>query len=126
MADIMVKDNIQQQREFVLEQLDQCDLDSAKKMVYTNLLNHAAIGTNGLSPEDKLQNTTESLFQLVCLNLLKVVREHNEKKQPVKTKNEKIIDMVIACRWPITIALCVISFLLSQQGQLSQVIDKLL
>lgn len=116
--------HVRDQRDFVLAELEKTNIENDKKLVYTNLLNHTALGCNGLTKDEKLQNATESIFQLVSLELLKVIRESRFKK--ADASKASIIAACVTCKWPITIALCVIAFLLSQQGELANILSRLL
>ena len=58
--------------------IDSSSLPEATKLLYRQIADKAAEGTNGLSKEDKLQNVSETCFSLTELNITRDCKSKEE------------------------------------------------
>lgn len=56
-------------RESLILLIDNSSLPDTTKLLYRQIANHAADGTNGLTEKEKLQNVSETCFSLTELNI---------------------------------------------------------
>ena len=100
----MIKDKIKSQTTACLSAIDQSKhLDESDKMLFRDLINEAANGTNGLDKEEKLQNVSETVFSLVMLKIL------DKCASPEEHKRYSLYRMISECKW----AICVLGGILS-------------
>ena len=100
----MMQDKIKSQRNACLSEIDNSkSLDENDKILFRDLINNAADGTNGLNQEEKLQNVSETVFSLVMLRIL------DKCSLPKEDKRYSLYKMVTECKW----AICVLGGILS-------------
>lgn len=56
-------------RQSLISLIDNSSLPDTTKLLYRQIANHAADGTNGLTEKEKLQNVSETCFSLTELNI---------------------------------------------------------
>ena len=116
----MMKDKIITQKDSVLESIDKCkNLQPTEKLFYKDLLESSCECTNGLTPEEKLQKTTESVFFLTTLVILARCT------QP-PTIRENLYHTIRDCKWAICIITGILATLLLFRPELSCLISKLI
>lgn len=70
----------------VIKKLQDSDLDEIEKAYLIDLNNHAAEGTNGLTPEQKLQNVSETVSALAELDTYGIIDRHTAAKRDKEIK----------------------------------------
>jgi len=73
-----MRSEYEHRRESLIKTIDDSSLSDQIKLLYRQIADKAAEGTNGLSKEDKLQNVSETCFSLTELN---ITRDCNSKKE---------------------------------------------
>lgn len=116
----MMQDKIKSNRNAVLSAIDSSThIDENDKILFRDLINNAADGTNGLSQDEKLQNVSETVFSLVMLKILDKCSEPNENKK------YSLYRMVTECKWAICVLGGIISAALILRPELSSLISTL-
>ena len=112
----MFKPKIQTQLESTLSKIDNSKkLEETDKVLYRDLIQTCAENTNGVTAEEKLQNTTETVFtivQLLILNKLDVSRH-------------SIWGVIRECKWQIVIIVAILSLVLIFRPELASLITSL-
>ena len=83
---------------------------------YLAILAQSANGTNGLTPEEKLQACAENLFNLTYLFI-------RDKLDAPRSRLSLIRDIAIACRWQITIVALGVCAVLAFRPQIAALIE---
>lgn len=113
----MLQDKIKSNRNAVLSAIDSSShIDENDKILFRDLINNAADGTNGLTQEQKLQNVSETVFSLVMLKIL------DKCSVPKEIKRYSIYRMVAECKWAICLLGGIISAALIMRPELSSLI----
>ena len=109
----MMQDKIKHQLEGTLQKIDESKkLNETDKVLYRDLLQSAADGTNGLTEKDKLQNVSETCFTITQLLILD------------KLANDKstIWSVIRDCKWAIVIIVAILSVALVFRPELASLI----
>ena len=113
----MMQDKIKSQRNACLSAIDESKtLDENDKILFRDLINNAADGTNGLSQDEKLQNVSETVFSLVMLKIL------DKCTSPKEDKRYSLYRMVTECKWAICLLGGILSIALILRPELSALI----
>lgn len=116
----MIKDKIKSQTTACLSAIDNSShLDENDKILFRDLINNAANGTNGLDKEEKLQNVSETVFSLVMLKIL------DKCTSPKDEKRYSLYKMVTECKWAICVLGGILSLALILRPELSSLISSL-
>ena len=116
-----LKRNIQHQTELLVNEIhDAKNLTSEEKMDYETILLSAQEGTNGLTPEDKLQSVSETVFNIVSLMIAKRLDGSEGGKL------QGLYKVLIECKWQICIITGIIATLLIFQPEIAQVITAIM
>lgn len=116
----MIKDKIQSQTRACLSAIDRSQhLDENDKILFRDLINNAANGTNGLDKEEKLQNVSETVFSLVMLKIL------DKCASPKEDVRYSIYRTIAECKWAICVLGGILSVALIMRPELSTLISKL-
>lgn len=116
----MIQDRIKSQRNACLSKIERSSsIDDADKMLFRDLVNNAADGTNGLSQEQKLQNVSETVFSLVMLKIMDKCSEVRESK--ISTMYSTISD----CKWAICVLGGIIALMCVLRPELSALLISL-
>jgi len=97
-----IDDTNRRKRDYTVEAIVASDHSPALKEDLTDILDKTLEGTNGFSPEEKLQRCTENMFNLARLIVLDIV---SRGRRVTSWK-----DVAIAFKWPLVLmfgALCV-------------------
>ena len=117
----MMQDKIKSNRNAVLSAIDNSTaVDENDKILFRDLINNAADGTNGLNQEDKLQNVSETVFSLVMLKILDKCAS-----APVENKRYSLYRLIAECKWAICVLGGIISGALILRPELSSLITSL-
>lgn len=113
----MLQDKIISQRNACLFAIDNSkSLEDNEKMLFRDLINNAANGTNGLNQTEKLQNVSETVFSIVMLKIL-------EKCSPSDNGGKySLYRMVAECKWAICVLGGILSLALILRPELSALI----
>ena len=110
----MIKDKIQSQTKACLSAIDgSAHLDENDKILFRDLINNAANGTNGLDKEEKLQNVSETVFSLVMLKIL------DKCTSPKEDRRYSLYRMITECKWAICLLGAILSLALILRPELS-------
>jgi len=96
------------------------NLTTDEKGDYQDILLHASAGTNGLTPEEKLQNATESIFSLVCM----MITQRLDGGQSGKLQG--LYKVIEACKWQITIVAGILATCLIFRPEVAELLKALL
>ncbi len=110
-----VPEKIQNRTNAVIKEINDSKLPFAEKDDLREIIVRAAEGSNGLTPDDKIQATAENLANLTYL-----FTRHMLTMTPPPTGWK---DVIIACKWPLVIITGIIAVMLILQPQLATVID---
>jgi prenyltransferase beta subunit len=114
---IMMQDKIKSNRNAVLSAIDSSThIDENDKILFRDLINNAADGTNGLGQEEKLQNVSETVFSLVMLKIL------DKCAAPDVKKRYSLYSMIAECKWAICVLGGIVSIALIMRPELSSLI----
>lgn len=114
-----MNNKIQAHKDSVVDVIDNCKtLNQTEKIFYKDLLTSSSECTNGLSQEEKLQKTTESVFYLTTLVILARCHQKNNKETLFKT--------ITDCKWAIVITVGILAILLLFRPELSNILTKFL
>lgn len=117
----MLQDKIKSNRNAVLSAIDSSNhIDENDKILFRDLINNAADGTNGLNQEDKLQNVSETVFSLV---MLKILDKCSKQKEDIRRYT--IYSTIAECKWAICLLGGIISTALILRPELSTLISSL-
>lgn len=98
----MMKDKIKIQRDVAIHSINESKYLSADdKMYLVELISEAAEGTNGLEPKDKLQNVSETTFNLAILmsRIDDKLNSMSETMQKFATKKEDTKSEKLPATW---------------------------
>ena len=117
----MMQDKIKSQRNACLSEIDNSkSLDENDKILFRDLINNAADGTNGLINLDgtnkRIVNVSETVFSLVMLKILDKCSLTKEDKR------YSIYKMVTECKWSICVLGGILSVALILRPELSALI----
>ena len=113
----MIQDKIKSNRNAVLAAIDSSmHIDENNKILFRDLINNAADGTNGLNQEEKLQNVSETVFSLVMLKIL------DKCDKTVENRNYSLYRMLAECKWAICVLGAIVSTALILRPELSTLI----
>lgn len=116
----MIKDKIRSQTTACLSAIDgSSHLDENDKILFRDLINNAANGTNGLDKEEKLQNVSETVFSLVMLKIL------DKCSSPKEERKYSLYKMVSECKWAICVLGGILSIALILRPELSALLTSL-
>ena len=116
-----MQDKIKSNRNAVLSAIDNSThIDENDKILFRDLINNAADGTNGLGQEEKLQNVSETVFSLVMLKILDKCAA-----PPQENKIYSLYKLVAECKWAICVLGGIISAALIMRPELSSLITSL-
>ena len=114
----MIKDKIRSQTTACLSAIDNSKhLDENDKILFRDLINNAANGTNGLDKEEKLQNVSETVFSLVMLKILDKCTSNEDNKR------YSLYSMIAECKWAICVLGGILSLVLILRPEISALIS---
>ncbi len=112
----MFKEKIKHQLESTLLKIDESKkLEETDKVLYRDLLQDCAENTNGKTAEEKLQNTTETVFTIVQLLILDKLADN---------KNT-IWNVIKDCKWALVIIVAILSLTLIFRPELASLLTAL-
>lgn len=90
-----IKEHIAQERDSLIEKIDNSNIDEAKKTWYKRLLSRTAEGTNGLSKEEKIQSVSTSVFDLceaTIVESLELEKKFSDLDEKISNRFEEMSD----------------------------------
>ena len=115
----MLQEKIKTHTAYCIEKIDSSKSDESDKILYRELIQNCEEGTNGLTPEAKLQKCSENLFYLTSLIVLDKCGKEN-------TKLTGLYKMIVDCKWQICIVVGLICLSLIFRPELSNLITTFL
>ena len=110
----MISESVKGRMETAIESIRESrDLDANEKLFLTDLITQSASGTNGLTPEEKLQSVSETVFHLALIQVMERLEQGGRKG---------IYDALKVCRWAIVAVVGIVAALLLFRPELSAAI----
>lgn len=117
----MMLDRIKSQRDACLDAIDNSNfIDDGDKMMFRDLINNAANGTNGLIHDEKLQNVSETVFSLVMLKILDKCNGYIGSSNKAST----IYQTIVECKWPLVVLGAIVGTVLIIAPEILPIITK--
>lgn len=117
----MMLDRIKSQRDACIESIDKSEfIDDGDKIMFRDLINNAANGTNGLNHDEKLQNVSETVFSLVMLKILDKCNGYIGSSNKVTS----IYQTIVECKWPLVVLGAIIATVLIVVPEIVPIITK--
>lgn len=116
----MIQEKIKNHTAYTISKIDESkNVDDSDKLLFRELIQNCEAATNGLTPEEKLQKTSENLFYLTSLIVL-------EKCKKEESKLTGLYKMIVDCKWQICIVVGLICLSLIFRPELSSLITTLM
>ena len=116
----MITEEVKEEARAVLDAIEASKMDPARKSHLRRMLVRAEEGTNGLAPEAKLQNVSESVFDLCLLQVFDMIDADKAGRG-----RAGLYGMIRECKWAIVALAAIVCGMLAFRPELAGLIGTL-